>query len=300
MEPMNIPWWTRGGGQLWTDYFWREGYRIQHSALTGHWRLLDHRNIRRAWGSKDHCHARLEAFCPAQSEEALKPVVFLLHGLMRTRGCMKKLAREFEQAGYQVIRFSYASTRADIATHARALRETLEAFPDATKFSFVGHSMGNIVVRRMLGALQEDDSQELLERLRSLVMLGPPNQGAAIARLMAKTGLFGLVTGKGAMELGPKWEQLSENLATPPFPFAIIAGDRSKSWLQNPLIQGPDDFVVTVEETRLEGAAAFETLPVLHAHLMKDKRAIESTLAFVSQQHPRPIVAAASHVLAAT
>ena len=74
----------------------------------------------------------------------------------------------------------------------------MEGMPDETEFSFVGHSMGGIVVRHLVGDLQRDDPGDLLKRCRSLVMLGPPNQGASIARRLARTGVFGLVSGKGA------------------------------------------------------------------------------------------------------
>ncbi len=100
--------------------------------------------------------------------------------------------------------------------------------PPETQFSFVGHSMGNIVVRHLISDLQRDgDPHGVLDRCRSMVMLGPPNQGAAIARRLAPTGLYGILTGKGGLELGPDWEDFVQNLATPSFPFAIIAGDVS-------------------------------------------------------------------------
>ena len=162
--------------------------------------------------------------------------------------------------------FAYASTRSSIGSHARALREVLEDYPQQTTFSFVGHSMGNIVIRHLLGDLERDgDPQGLLPRFRSMVMLGPPNQGSAIARRLAPTGLYGFLTGKGGLELGPEWKSFAENLATPDFPFAIIAGDISEKPIQNPLVAGSGDFVVTVEETELAGNQWLKTVPVVHS-----------------------------------
>jgi hypothetical protein len=282
---LNVPTKTAGGTQLWTDYAWRQGFRVQQHALTGHWRLLDAGNVRRAWGTKAQCLESLEMLMP-RPEQPEKPqhTVVLLHGLMRTARCMKPLEAAFKEAGVDtVIRFSYASTRCSILDHATALREVLEGLPPNSQFSFIAHSMGSIVIRRLIGDLQQGpDPEGILPRCQALVMLGPPNQGAAIARRLANTtGLYGFITGKGGLELGPQWDDFVEHLAIPPFPFAIIAGDRSESRLQNPLIDRSSDFLVSVEEAKLDGSEQFHVVPVIHSKLMTDKRAKELAIAFI-------------------
>jgi len=270
----NLPIKTAGGVQFWTDCRNRGGYRVQHNSLTGHWRLLDPGDVRRAWGTKPQCLLELERYAP-HSQMVVDPpqhVVVLLHGLMRTHHSMSQLATALDQANFDnTLVFSYASTRQSIGENAAALREILDDLPASTTFSFIGHSMGNIVVRHLIGDLQTGDDQPgLLGRMRAMVMLGPPNQGAAIARRLAKTGVFGLVAGKGGMELGPEFEELQKKLATPPFPFAIIAGDVSDRPVQNPLVDGAGDFVVSLKEAQLDGAEEIKSLPNLHSFLMDD------------------------------
>lgn len=281
----NIAMKTGGGTQLWTDHRNREGYRVQQNVLTGHWRTLDANDVRQCWGTRDQCCQILDDLKPKPTEAPEpKHFVVLLHGLMRTHHSMKPVAASLAEAGHEdVIRFAYASTRSSIADHSQALLDVLEDLPPNTEFSFVGHSMGNIVVRHMIGRLQQDDPHQLLGRFRSMVMLGPPNQGAAISRRLAPTGLYGLITGQGGLELGPQWEEFVKQLATPPFPFMIIAGDISGSSL-NPLVDGSGDFVVSVDEAELEGAESLETVPVLHSFLMNDAKAKEMTVNFI-QQH---------------
>jgi pimeloyl-ACP methyl ester carboxylesterase len=279
---MNLALKTAGGTQLWTDHLHRNGYRIQRNAVTGHWRLLDPGNVRRTWGTKEHCQSflnHLQSDLPA--DESPRSVVVLIHGLLRSHRSMKSLESDLlEQEDAEAIRFSYASTRSSIGGHAVALREVLEGFPASTQFSFVGHSMGNIVVRHVIGDLQRDgDPEGVLERCRSMVMLGPPNQGAAIARRLAPTGVFGMITGKSGIELGKRWPELVENLAIPPFPFAIIAGDLNR--IQNPLVDGASDFLVSVEEARLDGSASFERVAVLHSRLMSDEAVRKRTVEFI-------------------
>ncbi|WP_235033410.1 esterase/lipase family protein [Rubripirellula obstinata] len=303
---LNVPLKTTGGTQLWTDFADRDGHRIQQNALTGHWRLLNDSDVRQAWGSRDACESKLNELCPVKDQAQATHTVVLLHGLMRTRHCMKPLAQLIESQliesqlieneidgqdqnrTVRTIRFSYASTRGSIGDHAAALRSVLESQPKSTRFSFVGHSMGNIIVRHLIGDLKrEGDPTGILPRCQSMVMLGPPNQGAAIARRLAPTKLYGWITGTGGLELGPQWETFSGNLATPDFPFLIIAGDVSANTLQNPLVDGSGDFVVSVDEAALDGAEALETFPVLHSFLMNDQAVTKRTIEFLSSHQPK-------------
>ena len=286
---LNLPLKTIGGTQFWTDHRYRDGYRIQQNSLTGHWRLLDPNDVRRAWGTHESCEEALDQVRPRQFDAAPRHLTVLLHGLMRTHHGMKPLAEALTApdengvaACEETILFAYASSRRSIGDHASALRELLEDLPAETEFSFVGHSMGNIVVRRLIGDLQRDgDPQHILPRCRSMVMLGPPNQGAAIARRLSVTGLFGFVTGPGGLELGPAWETFVTRLATPPFPFAIVAGDVSDNLIQNPLVDGAGDFIVSVEETKLEGADKVVTFPALHSLMMSNEAVIAWTVDYI-------------------
>ena len=86
------------------------------------------------------------------------------------------------------------------------------------------------------------------------------------------------------MELGPKWDDFVAKLATPPFPFIIVAGDVSDNTIQNPLVDGEGDFVVSLDEARLDGSEAFHTVPVLHSFLMNDDDAIKLVRNFLQDK----------------
>ena len=47
----NVPFPTAGGEVFWTDLAEIDGWRVQRNTVTGHCRLLDPENIRRAWGT---------------------------------------------------------------------------------------------------------------------------------------------------------------------------------------------------------------------------------------------------------
>ena len=88
------------------------------------------------------------------------------------------------------IAVDYASTRGSIDAAAATVAEVISDLPQAAPLAFVGHSMGNIVTRRLIQRWVEADDPTL-HRCRAMVMLGPPNQGAAIARRLDAIGRVG-------------------------------------------------------------------------------------------------------------
>ncbi|RMF37884.1 MAG: lipase [Planctomycetota bacterium] len=285
----NLPLPTLGGKQFWTDHCWQAGWRLQHNAVTGHWRVLDDHNVRRGWGNRAACEALIAAQAP-RTELVDDHAVILLHGLMRSATSMKGLGDAITEAQIGTpICFEYASTRRSVADHASALRDVVRSLPDDARLSFVGHSLGNIVVRHAIADWQSTDDQLTLQRLERVVMLGPPNQGAGIARQLARTGLFEVVVGRSGMQLGPDWSDFARHLATPPCPFGIVAGNLSETIPQNPLVDSAGDLVVTVDETRLDGAADFLEVACLHSFLMDDPGVQEAVVHFLREgRFPRP------------
>lgn len=273
---------TLGGKQFWTDFAWRQGWRIQQNAVSKHWRLLDANNVRQAWGNRPACEEALLRAVP-ENRLANTEVVVLLHGLGRSTSSMNSLAEYLDaQMQCTTLKFEYASSRASISEHAGALNEVLQALPDTAQLHLIGHSMGNIVARHWIGDLQRANNQAMLQRVHHVVMLGPPNQGAAIARQLSKVGnLFEWITGEGGMELGPKWSELEQKLATPHCPFGIVAGNLPDSLPANPLVGAASDFVVSVDETRLAGEADFLEVPKLHSFLMDDPTVQKAVASFL-------------------
>ncbi|MEX0819217.1 MAG: alpha/beta fold hydrolase [Pirellulaceae bacterium] len=275
---------TFGGKQLWTDELIFHEWRIQRHVWTGHYRLLDDQDYRRAWGSFERCRGRLDAL---KQELALPPmrgkVVVALHGLLRSRQSMQEIGEYLhEHGGYTVVNFSYASSRNELEQHARSFARVMQHLgPEVTEINLVAHSLGNLVIRHYLGD-QTNPAQDQRPdpRIKRIVMLAPPNNGAEFARKFADNKLFQAIWGKTGLELAKEWDSLEQRLAVPAVEFAIIAGGKGESAGTNPLLSGDDDFVVSVEETRLPGASDFLMLPVLHSSIMDDPQVCEHTLRF--------------------
>lgn len=275
---------TWGGTQFWTDELVFHNWRIQRNVYSEHYRLLDDQNYRRAWGSLEDCLARFEQL---KKERELEPisgkVVITLHGICRPRTVMDGLNEYLEDKGdYTTVNVSYASSRQTLDEHAQGLAQIMKHLDEATEIDFVCHSLGNLVVRRYLTRCAEDpDSGGIDPRIKRMVMLGPPNQGAAFARAFRDNKLYGLLLGPSGKELAGKWSEVEKRLATPPFQFAIIAGTNGV----NPLIKQENDIFVGVDETKLPGARDFMTVPLLHGELMDDPQCQECVLRFLQEGH---------------
>jgi pimeloyl-ACP methyl ester carboxylesterase len=287
---------------FWTDLMVQHGWRIQRNVVTENFRLLDERDQVRMQGDFQACR---ECFERLSQEAGLLPVkgkvVILLHGLFRNHRAGKPLQAELEKHGYTAIRVGYASTQAGIDDHAEALSKIISFLPEATEINFVGHSMGNIVVRKYLSDALRENAGMLDPRIKRFVMLGPPNQGSQVAVSASESAFLNTVAGEGFAQLGRDWEEFTQALRPPPIEFGIIAGNTAEASQGNPLIPGVDDLVVGVEETKLAGARDFLVLPVIHMRMFADRTVQERTVSFLDhgyfrsaeQRHPLREAAAA-------
>ncbi|MBC8875940.1 MAG: hypothetical protein H8E44_41475 [Planctomycetes bacterium] len=280
---------TFGGKQLWSDETVFREWRIQRNSITGHYRLLDETNKRRVWGTFEHCREKLERLKQDLDLPPLRgKVVIVLHGLFRSRASMAELCDYLsEQGEFTALNVSYASTRSDLNAHAAGLARVIEFLgPEVVEINFVAHSLGNLVIRRYLACCYKgSDGFRADPRIHRFVMLAPPNRGARLAEYFKGSKLVKWVWGDSVTELAAPSDELQKRLAVPRCQFAIIAGGKSDPDGRNRLIPGDDDFVVTVEETKLAGARDFVVIPTLHSFIMNDTTTREYTSRFLEHGH---------------
>lgn len=284
--PLNWKLKTMGGRQFWTDDVHVSGWRVQRNAMTGHHRLIDPNDVRHGWGTFDHCKQALDDRVVSGSVLPNSgKIVVILHGLMRSSNSMEPISQYLkENSDYQVVNMQYASSRHVVARHATDLACLIQNLGSGvTEINFVAHSMGNIVARHYLNDLKVK-GEHADSRFHRMVMIGPPNQGSKMAHVLRNNLLFKSLAGVPGIQLGEKWEELEPHLATPEFEFGIIAGGQSESQkLNNFILNGPDDFTVSLEETRLVGARDWLIRPLLHTTMMKSEITLESTLSFLEK-----------------
>lgn len=264
----------------WTDEAVRHEWRLQRRPGTATCRILDPADGLVRDGTADECHAAFAALetsgrVPAVAGET----VILLHGLGEGRASMQPLAEHLRRSlDATVLTFGYASVKADIDAHGRALASVVAALPAAKRISFVGHSLGNLVVRRWMAIAAPDD----LARVHRMVMLGPPNQGSDLARMASRIWGVAQTAEGAARDLVVEWQRVAPGLAVPECQFGIVAGGKGDAAGYSPLLEGDDDAVVRVAETRLTGADGFLLLPVHHAAMMRDAAVQRATREFLA------------------
>ena len=206
------------------------------------------------------------------------PAVLVLHGLGENRASMRPLVKHLRtRLDATVLTVGYASPRTGIDGHGASLGRVVAGLPQATRLSFVGHSLGNIVVRRWMHQAPAAD----LARVHRMVMLGAPNQGSDLARMTANVWLLSKLAHGAAKDLVLHWPEISKSLAVPPCEFGIVAGGKGDDRGYSSLLAGDDDAVVRVAETKLDGACDFLLLPVSHAAMMKNDDVQRATVSFL-------------------
>lgn len=272
---------TLGGRQFWGDVQFFHGWHIQQNVFTGHYRLLDGDDKRHAWGTLEHCQKELAAI---RERDKLPPMtgkgVILLHGMLRSSKCMSTIAEAAGKAGYETFSVNYPSTQISIEDAAEYLDKVIQSLEGIEELSIVGHSMGGLVTR----AYFRDHADP---RIKRVVMMGTPNQGAELADLLYQSTFVKAASGPGGRQLVTHPDGLIPTLPTPPCEFAIIAGCRGKAAGWNPFLPGDDDGTVTVNSTRLVGAADFSTVETTHTALLGNRDAIEQAIRFLTEGHLR-------------
>ncbi len=199
------------------------------------------------------------------SEARADHLVVLLHGLGRTRRSLARMDRALAEHGFSTLRMGYPSRSQPIEAHADQVAEQLQRVPAAAKLSFVTHSLGGLIVRKLCS-----HEAPWRQRMSRIVMLAPPNRGASLASTLDQGGVIRRI-------LGPSYAQIAEGFAetlpVPDVPFAIFAGDAPGV---------PGDGLLRVDETRLEGAAEHHVVPAIHTFIMNHPKVIRGTTAFLS------------------
>lgn len=280
---------TSGGIWFWGDVLFFQDFHIQRNVKTDSYRLLDGKAKLRATGTYEECLRRLREI---QAEEGLLPmagsVLIIMHGFGSNAIGTKRLADWFrEQNAYDhVINMAYPSTMQPILEHAKMLDSVVKNLPPTVRhIDLLGHSLGSISMRRYLSGpldhdwrLPESPTENAMEfrskfvpdlRIKRLVMLGPPNNGAEIARrLIGRDPIRRHFSGESGDELGIDWEKTKTTLGIPCCEFAIIAGGRGDNKGFTPLIAGDDDGIVSTEGTKLPGAAVWIQYYAGHGELL--------------------------------
>jgi hypothetical protein len=188
--------------------------------------------------------------------------VVLLHGMGRTRASMVVLAWRFEKAGYSAHNFPYNERTANLDELSEGLHRFIRERVRTRTYHLVAHSLGNIIIRNGF-------KTPYREGLKRIVMLAPPNRPARLARTLEDNPLYQWITGDSGQKLADP--SFYETLPVPAVEFGVIAGKRGQSIS----FEEPNDGVVQVESTKLEGMSDWIVLDRTHTFIMNAEETFE-------------------------
>lgn len=263
---------TLGGGQIWSDLWVRSGWRVQQSTWSGAVRLLDPARRVATTGSLQDCLDTAQAMAPvAEGDRA----IILLHGLGRGRGIMRRMERALLADGWVVANVGYPSLRRPLDHHVDAVRGIARAMhaDGAREIALVGHSMGGLVARAAAAGAVADGWP-----LGRIVLLGSPAQGSIVAQALKDFAPFRMIAGDCGQAVTPP---RAVKVPVPTTEIAVIAGGNGSAGF-NPFLDGDNDGLVTVAETRLPGMETdFLLLRSLHARLPLQREAVAAMVRFL-------------------
>ncbi len=186
--------------------------------------------------------------------------LLLAHGLGRTPLSLFGLSSALRRAGHHTRFFGYLPPLESLPRIVHRLAATLRDLSRSGEpVGLVGHSLGGLLLRMAIAEVPE-------LRVHHLVMLGTPNSGTRTARLawrwfppfrLYTRDCGRLLTSHGALA----------NLPPLTVPFTLIAGTSGPRGRWSPFGNEPNDGVVGVAETRLQGSEP-QLFPAVHTRLM--------------------------------
>jgi len=200
--------------------------------------------------------------------------VLLVHGLWYGRPGMLPLAKRLHKLGWNCELFGYSSVFQNPEINERRLAERvaemLQRFePDP--IHLVGHSLGGLVILKMLAAWQTGLAGG------RVVLLGSPLNGSAVARRMMRNLALKPWVGRaaGLLDAGladlDRGREIAAIAGTAPLGVGrLFAG-----------LEKPHDGTVAVAETKVPGLADHLELPVSHSGLVLSGAVAEAVDAFL-------------------
>ena len=205
------------------------------------------------------------------------PHVVLVHGLWFREHWLHVLGKRLRDAGFTVKGFGYHSTRMPFEESAARLQALCERdFLRGTHF--IGHSLGGLLILRMLQAGQWD-------RPGRVLFLGSPLTGSSVARRTAHWPGAPQLLGSAISPLTEGTSFWPDDRST-----GMIAGSRGVGLglLAGPM-EKPHDGTVSVAETRHPGLDAHIQLPVTHSGMLFSPVVARQAAGFLTRGRFSPV-----------
>ena len=196
--------------------------------------------------------------------------VVLVHGLWMNSLALFPMHAQLARHGFRVTRFGYASVRKVPEHNAERLAHFVGSLPD-NPIHLVGHSMGGVMILQMLKNHNDP-------RIQRVVLLGSPVTGSRAGRDLSRTAGGRWMLGRSL----PLWSDGKAPQTPANVEIGVIAGDLplglGRLFARLPK---PNDGVVAVDETHIDGAADALVLHVNHTGMILSTAVARQVCAFL-------------------
>ncbi len=200
-----------------------------------------------------------------------RELVVLVHGLW-VHGVLMQLQRYYlDRLGFDAVCYSYPTVRLTLTDNAARLARFANSL-SATRINWVGHSMGGLVILRML-------EREAALPPGRVVLQAVPYCDSYAGRALCASAVGARMLGRSMRE----WLMAGKPADFRGRDIGIIAGSLSIG-LGRLVARGlpkPNDGAVTVAETALDAACDRIVLPVSHTAMVLSRRVARQTAVFL-------------------
>ncbi|MGZ8218545.1 MAG: esterase/lipase family protein [Methylomagnum sp.] len=194
----------------------------------------------------------------------------LIHGMGRTPLAMLILAARLRAAGFRPVLFGYSVTLETWEGCLARLEKFIGRHAAGGGFIIVGHSLGSVLTRAVLPKLTHPPV--------ACFFLAPPTLACAAARRLAPRGVYRRLAGEMGQLLAN--ESFMAGLPAPGVPTKVYAGTGGPVGRYSPFGDEPNDGVLAVSETRLDGAPMAQ-VPAIHTFIMNSRAVAADIVATV-------------------
>jgi pimeloyl-ACP methyl ester carboxylesterase len=201
-------------------------------------------------------------------------VVFLLHGLGRSRFAMRVLASRLEDAGFFVYNIGYPSINKTPEEILENISQQIDAsLPETNQtVHFVGHSLGGLLIRAYL-------EKTNIKNLGSVVLMGTPNKGTTLVDNYRDSWWMQML-GPAALALSTDENSFPNSIGRPYYPVGIIAGIYGDNDNED-ILPGDDDGLVPLESTKIDGMTDFIAIETSHYMMRYNQEVADQAIMFL-------------------
>jgi pimeloyl-ACP methyl ester carboxylesterase len=195
----------------------------------------------------------------------------LVHGLWFPHHALIPLSRRLQGHGFRTLRHGWNTTGVPFEESAERLFDRVKGL-DEPRLHFVAHSLGGLLVRALLHAHPDLPPGRV-------VTLGTPHTGCRTGGVASGVRVFRPLLGRAVLQLV---DGVPVSWGPPPRELGSLGGTRSLGLGKIfPGMERPNDGVVSLSETRLEGATAFHAEAVSHSGMVFSPRVARLVAGFL-------------------